>query len=336
MQNGGISYVYIAGEGRSGSTLLGQILNNLPDFSFVGEFRHLFYERYGANYPCGCGRLFRDCGFWRSVMDGAFGSFDGIDRKALATCNFAVARERFTPLLMLLNRLPAELFSNKWRRAFEALMLPLCAAIVQASGRNVIVDSSHEPSQALVLARLPQIRLKVLHLVRDSRAVAFSSTRVKLAFEGGGERTYLPRKNAVTSALGWDWRNLWASRIAHLRRHSIAYARLRYEDLIRSPAEALAQTLSQARFPRAGSLLYRRRDGQARDQPCAQRQHRQVQLGCCDPADGRRMAPGDGATRQADYHSAHAAAAAPLRLRSLRHFFPIACASIQWPTADAE
>lgn len=182
-------------------------------------------------------------------MDGAFGSFDGIDRKALATCNFAVARERFTPLLMLLNRLPAELFSNKWRRAFEALMLPLCAAIVQASGRNVIVDSSHEPSQALVLARLPQIRLKVLHLVRDSRAVAFSSTRVKLAFEGGGERTYLPRKNAVTSALGWDWRNLWASRIAHLRRHSIAYARLRYEDLIRSPAEALAQTLSQLGFP---------------------------------------------------------------------------------------
>ena len=249
MPGSGIRYVYIAGEGRSGSTLLGQILNNLPDFHFVGEFRHLFYEPYGANYPCGCGKLFRDCGFWRGVMEAAFGSFEGIDCEALATCNFTVARERFTPMLMLFNRAPAEFFSSRWRRAFEDIILPLCRAIARVSGKNVMVDSSHEPSQALVLARLPGIKLKVLHLVRDSRAVAFSSMRTKLTFDCGGERTYFPRKSPVTSALGWDWRNLWASRIAHLKRNSIAYARLRYEDLIRTPAEALAGTLTRLGFP---------------------------------------------------------------------------------------
>jgi len=249
MEGTSLSYVYITGEGRSGSTLLGQMLNNLPDFNFVGEFRHLFYERYGANYPCGCGRLFRDCEFWQSVIDGAFGSFERIDREALASCNFAVARERFTPMLMLFNRLPCEFFSDKWRRAFAGVMLPLCRAVARASGKNVIVDSSHEPSQALVLARLPQIQLKILHLVRDSRAVAFSSTRTKLAFDSGRVRMYLPRKGSVTSALGWSWRNLWASRIARLRRNGITYARLRYEDMIRAPAEALAGTLTRLGFP---------------------------------------------------------------------------------------
>ncbi len=252
MEGARLSYLYITGDGRSGSTLLGQILNNLPDFNFVGEFRHVFsdfFDLYTANYPCGCGRLFHDCEFWRMVIEGAFGRFENIDRKALANCNFTVARERFTPFLMLFNRQPSEFFSSKWRRGFEHVMLPMLRSIVRASGKNVIVDSSHEPSQALVLARLPQIQLKVLHLVRDSRAVAFSSTRTKLAFDSGRMRMYLPRKGAVMSAFGWSWRNLWAARIARLRRDSIQYARLRYEDLIRTPAEALARTLAQLGFP---------------------------------------------------------------------------------------
>ena len=249
MEGPKLSYVYITGEGRSGSTLLGQMLNNLPDFNFVGEFKDIFWDLYMSNYPCGCGKLFRDCEFWQSVIEGAFGSFERIDREALAAYNPVLARERFTPFLMLFNRRPSEFFSNKWPRAFADAMLPLCHAVAQASGKNVIVDSSHEPSQALVLARLPQIQLKVLHLVRDSRAVAFSSTRTKLAFDSGRMRYYLPRKSAVTSAFGWSWRNFWASQIARLKRNGLQYARLRYEDLVRTPAEALAKTLAQLGFP---------------------------------------------------------------------------------------
>src|SRR5208282_4953843 len=39
VEGGKLSYLYVAGEGRSGSTILGQILNQLPDFTFVGEVR---------------------------------------------------------------------------------------------------------------------------------------------------------------------------------------------------------------------------------------------------------------------------------------------------------
>jgi len=251
VEGGKLSYLYVAGEGRSGSTILGQILNQLPDFTFVGEIRHLFYDLYIADYlnPCGCGRLFRDCEFWRKVVGDAFGSFENIDRQALADCNYTVGRERFTPFLMLFNRQPPEFFSSKWRDAFEHVMLPLVRSIARVSGKNVIVDNSHQPSQALVLARLPDIQLKILHLVRDSRAVAFSNARTKPASDSGRARMHFPVKGAVTSALAWSWRNFWAARIAGLSRNGLQYARLRYEDLIRSPADALARTLAQLGFP---------------------------------------------------------------------------------------
>jgi hypothetical protein len=180
------------------------------------------------------------------VVEDAFGSFENIDRQALADCNFTVGRERFTPFLMLFNRQPPEFFSSKWRRAFEHVMLPLVRSIARVSGKNVIVDNSHQPSQALVLARLPDIQLKILHLVRDSRAVAFSNARTKPASDSGRARMHFPVKGAVSSALGWSWRNFWASR---LKRDSLQYARLRYEDLIRTPAESLARTLAQLGFP---------------------------------------------------------------------------------------
>src|ERR1019366_1995765 len=110
----------------------------------------------------------------------------------------------------------------------------LYRAIRQVAGKSVVVDSSREASQALVLARIPDIDLKVLHLVRDSRAVAFSylrrkpqfrddnpsqhrkpvltsSASRKLAFDEDGIQRILPRRGAVASALLWTWRNAWAS-----------------------------------------------------------------------------------------------------------------------------
>src|SRR5208337_3637462 len=128
------------------------------------------------------------------------------------------------------------------------------------AGKSAVVDSSHEASQALVLARIPSIDLRVLHIVRDSRAVAFSNSRRKpqfrsdnasqhrkvvralsasrsLAFDKDGIQRILPRRGAVASALVWTWRNAWASAIHHLGRRRVPYTRLRYEDLMRDPRE---------------------------------------------------------------------------------------------------
>ena len=259
--------IYIAGDGRSGGTLLGQILDGLSDSVYVGELRNIWHEGFEQNEPCGCGERFRHCEFWRAVVEKAFGSFERLDARAMLNMHRSLARERYIPMLMLLNRVPAELLGSKLPRAYEDALSRLYRAICQVAGKSVVVDSSREVSQALVLARIPGIDLRVLHLVRDSRAVAFSNSRRKpqfrgdnasqhrkpvltssasstLAFDEDGTTRILPRQGAVTSALVWTWRNASASGIPHLRRRrKIPYARLRYEDLVRDPREAIGRAL---------------------------------------------------------------------------------------------
>ena len=59
---------YIACPGRSGSTLVGSVLGLAPRRVFVGELRGVWKEGLAENQPCGCGRNFRDCDFWRKVF----------------------------------------------------------------------------------------------------------------------------------------------------------------------------------------------------------------------------------------------------------------------------
>ena len=106
--------VFIAGDARSGGTLLAQILASLSDsVVFAGELRHIWHENFEQNEPCGCGERFRNCEFWRAVIEKAFGSFERVDLRAMLNMHRSVARERYTPMLMLLNRVPAELLGSK-------------------------------------------------------------------------------------------------------------------------------------------------------------------------------------------------------------------------------
>ena len=70
--------LFIAGWGRSGSTLLADLLGNCKDFFCIGEFR-LWARRYRENYLCGCGSAFRECHVWGKIFDEAFGKRSAVD-----------------------------------------------------------------------------------------------------------------------------------------------------------------------------------------------------------------------------------------------------------------
>jgi peptidoglycan/xylan/chitin deacetylase (PgdA/CDA1 family) len=82
------------------------------------------------------------------------------------------------------------------------------AAIKSVSGCTVIVDNSHDPMPALVLHRTPGIRPKVLHLVRDSRGVAFSLARYVLRAEATMAQTYMPRYSSAKASMEWVTANV--------------------------------------------------------------------------------------------------------------------------------
>src|SRR5499427_9656408 len=74
--SGAPTVVYIAGSGRSGSTMLERVLGEIPGFVNVGELIDLFRHVARHGERCGCGELFADCPFWTSVGKRAFGGWD--------------------------------------------------------------------------------------------------------------------------------------------------------------------------------------------------------------------------------------------------------------------
>ena len=58
----------ILGPGRSGTTILGNILGEVPGFFAAGEVRFVWQRGLIERRPCGCGMPVPDCSVWSAVL----------------------------------------------------------------------------------------------------------------------------------------------------------------------------------------------------------------------------------------------------------------------------
>ena len=222
--------LYLGGTGRSGSTLLARLLGRRAACAPVGELRYVWERGFVENHLCECGEPFRACPFWNAVVDDAFGGFTSIDIATLRNDLRAVDRIRHIP----------ELLAARWQTpAFRTHLTDsagaleqLYAAITTVSGRSVVVDSSKDASYAFVLHALGSLDLALVHLVRDSRAVAHSWTRRKIRPEIQARRELMMQRAPMSSALLWDAHNLLFELFEQTDRR---FVRVRYEDLVARP-----------------------------------------------------------------------------------------------------
>jgi hypothetical protein len=231
--------VYILGWGRSGSTLLDNILGNVQGFCSVGELHYLWARGIVANRRCGCGLQFRDCPQWGGVMTRLKRDApDAVDGVAVKSLHDKVARSRSTPLLLSRRRLPAPV------RRYQQILRQTYAAILAESGASIVVDSSKRPSEAAILLADREVDSVFVHIVRDPRAVAFSWQRVRATGDpsAGSE---MVRRSATESSTHWLAWNAAAELIG--RRAGDRYVRVRYEDLVTDPRGALVRILTVAR-----------------------------------------------------------------------------------------
>ena len=223
--------VFIGGYGRSGSTLTDRMLGEVDGVCSAGELRHAFVEGYVENRLCGCGEPFLECGFWREVTLLAFGAAD-YDPAALLEAKRRV--DRWWRLPQLAWGLGTRARRDDLARYREALRR-IYLAIRSVTGCEVIVDSSKDVSHGYVLTGVgAPINPYVLHLVRDSRAVAHSWRRRRFN-PGSGED--MDRYGLVRTSLEWAVIN--ALTALH-RRLGTPYALLRYNDLTADPRSRLA------------------------------------------------------------------------------------------------
>lgn len=233
-----IPVLYIAGAGRSGSTLLELILGNRPGFFSVGEIRHFWSYWQMANWRCGCDELLRACPFWLSVVK----KLQTVDTELETTSRLAADYNR-TRNLVFMSRRKGCYFPA----ALVAATQNLYQSIWAESGTKIIVDSSKAPSHLYLLTQTGAVDLRIIHLVRDSRAVAYSwSKRPKQELGIAGPATTMPTKSSLIAALIWAIENFFAiyagQQVAH-------YTLLRYEDFVQRPDTALNTALQKVGLP---------------------------------------------------------------------------------------
>jgi sulfotransferase family protein len=226
--------IFLAGLGRSGTTLLERALAELPGVQALGEVTHLWRRSLVEDEPCGCGEAFSRCPFWRAVGERAFGGWGTVDTAAVDAAQSQAMRLRHIPGLVRRRpamRSGAELLADHHRRIYDA------AGAV--SGASVVVDSSKHPALAYVLRPDSAIDLRVVHVVRDSRGVAYSWTKRVERPEGraGGSERWMTRYSPAASAVLWLAHNASTAMLPSL---GTPVMLVRYESFVQEPERTLA------------------------------------------------------------------------------------------------
>lgn len=186
MSQKNINVLFIAGPGRSGSTLLDLLLGQIDGFCSTGELRFIWQRGFAQNQLCGCGKPFRECEFWTGVVTEAFGGFEHVDHARLEEFRRSAERRVSNGLS------PDETASllSSYQEYFDAYR-DIYAAIQKISGCQFIIDSSKNIANGFLLSAIPEIDLYTAHLIRDSRAVAYSWQRKKVRPEVHGEQKWM-------------------------------------------------------------------------------------------------------------------------------------------------
>jgi Sulfotransferase family len=231
--------VYIAGSGRSGSTLLERALGEIQGFVNVGELIDLYRRVADHGERCGCGQEFAQCPFWSQVGERAVGGWQ--EQKLVVTRDLQgkVARQRRMPRLLAM-----PLAGSRFRtevNAYGASYAGLYEAIAAEAGATCVVDASKWPVQALALARAG-LDVRVIHLVRDVRGVAYSLGKRDVSRPHAvGEADVMTRLSPAEAAARWV---AVQSQAGLLRWCGLPAARMRYEDFVRRPRQAVEAALA--------------------------------------------------------------------------------------------
>jgi len=234
-----LNVIYIAGVGRSGSTILDQMLGQIPGICSLGEVAQLWQKTIPNNAPCGCGTVITQCPLWGPVLKHLL---EGPDSNSCI--------QRRIEILELDKTFPRfhRLFkTNKYVEAYVKHMhflQKLYTTVQERTNAIYLVDSSKESYYASLINRIPNMSLHVIHLVRNPLGYAYSLKKTKW---DPAQNRLMCKRSPVQAAGRWLWVN---SRVESLRSKVNSFTQVKYEDLIARPRKLLVEILQAVGYRR--------------------------------------------------------------------------------------
>ena len=240
-----IKVVYIAGDGRSGSTLLDRLIGAYQGVFSCGELGNLLQSTGSFDEYCACSARAQECPFWNDVIMRWSASVPGFSPP-----EYRRLQHRFERLRFLFNPFNEVAFGRRRFARYAEYTYGLFDAIAELSGAEAIVDSSKSPARALALSRVPGLDLRLLHLVRDVRGVAYSLRIPYRERPKDGPFANVRRRSNLRFAGTWALVNYFCERVrAQIRGPSLF---IRYEDYTADPDSILAGVAGLMGMPRIG------------------------------------------------------------------------------------
>ena len=239
-----VTVLSVVGAGRSGTTVLASLLDEVDGVTSAGELRWLWERGVRDGRPCGCSRPPEKCPVWGPVVTA---SREHLAARTpprtvgdLIAAQHELKRPRAFPRV-LRSLGPGYPPGDSHLTLVREAMAAACRTLASATGARVVVDTSKRPLDAALLAGVPDLDTYVLHVVRDPRAVVHSWRRAK-TFTTAGELRTMGTRGLASSVRRWTGNALFAET---LRRRYPAdhWLHVRYEDFAAHPRDTIEEVL---------------------------------------------------------------------------------------------
>jgi len=219
---------FIAGAGRSGSTLLDIILGSSEKHFSLGELINFVKNGLIDNEYCSCGKKVTECEFWSKVAK------DWARIRELSVEDYKELQWKY-----LRNKATLRSIWNYWFPSDDYKMLvkdtnSLLDIVSKMVNGKVLVDSSKIPQYLLLLKKTGR-QIKIIHLTRSVKNVLRSTKKtLKKDPEKGIEKTI---KTQSTTYAFFNW--LIDNLLVVLFTLSTERIYIKYEKLISDPVRTI-------------------------------------------------------------------------------------------------
>jgi hypothetical protein len=223
-----IKIKYIAGYGRSGTTLIDILIGNIDMHFSAGELSFFATNGIRDNEFCSCGQRVHNCVFWSQIL------LEWNEKRILTLDEYISIYYSKLRNKRAFSFLFSLIFPNKQFLLLIEDTKLLYQIIWKLNGERIIVDSSKSPYRLLLLRKCG-FNITVIHAYRSLRGVLYSTRKLLTVDPKIGIEKQIKPRNRFNVLYTWILSNL----LTRLFSTGIKRIVLNYENLIANPLQIL-------------------------------------------------------------------------------------------------